>query len=199
MTDETSRERVQLALKMAAPYLAVGVFWIGFHNGWLALLAYHAQILWWSRGRLRGIDRPRWTPLSLLVLPAALTGPVLYFVLPYIARIDLGAWLVRYQVTGAGLVAMVFYYGLVHPAIEQTHWAPLRGRTPIAHAAFAGYHVLVLYSLLPVPWLAVSFAVLATVSWLWKRLAQESGSLVPAITSHVAADLGMVIVAWMSR
>jgi hypothetical protein len=196
---DASRKRVELALKMVAPYLAVGVFWIYFHNGWLALLTYHAQILWWSRGRLAGLVRPHWTPLSLLVVPAALTGPVLYFALPYITRIDLGAWLARYQLTGAGLLAMVFYYGFVHPVIEQTHWAPLRERTPVAHVAFAGYHVLVLYSLLPVPWLAVSFGVLATVSWLWERLARESGSLLPAIASHVAADLGMIVVAWMSR
>ena len=40
-----ARKRLELALKMAAPYLAVGVFWCLLHNAWLAILAYHGQIL----------------------------------------------------------------------------------------------------------------------------------------------------------
>ena len=49
----------QRTLRLLAPYLAVGVFWYGFSSAWLAILAYHAQILLWSRGRLCGM---RWGP-----------------------------------------------------------------------------------------------------------------------------------------
>ena len=35
---------MKLVLKMLAPYLAVGIFWCGLSNAWLAILAYHAQI-----------------------------------------------------------------------------------------------------------------------------------------------------------
>jgi len=193
----TGRERAELALKMAAPYLAVGVFWCLMHDAWLAILAYHLQILWWSRGSLGPFARPVRTPMTLLVVPSALAGPVLYFVLPYLTRVDLSAWLAEYRLTGGALLAMVFYYGLVHPVLEQVHWAPLRERTPLAHVAFAGYHVLVLYSLLAVPWVAACFAVLVLASWTWQRMTRESGSLLPAIASHMAADLGMVVVAWL--
>jgi hypothetical protein len=184
---------------MAAPYLAVAVFWCVFHNAWLAILAYHAQILWWSRGALPSFVTPRWNALSLLVVPSALAGPLTWVLLPYLTRIDLSDWLVRYGLAGAGLALMVPYYGLVHPVLEQSHWVQLRERTPLAHLAFAGYHVLVLYSLLGLPWVAACFAILVSASWLWQRMTRASGSVVPAIASHVVADLGMVLAAWLLR
>ncbi len=124
-----------------------------------------------------------------------LTGPLLYFVLPLVTRVDLPAWLSTHHLSGTGLIFMVVYYGLVHPVLEQMHWAPLRDTTPLAHVAFAGYHMLVLASLLPLVWLAVCFVTLLCASWLWQRLVRDSASLLPAIASHIAADLGMIIVA----
>lgn len=189
--------RIVLVAKMAAPYLAVAVFWCVFRNAWPAILAYHAQILLWSGGRLPALLRPTRTWWTLLVVPSALAGPLAWLVLPYLTRIDVAQWFADYRLTGAGLVLMIFYYGFVHPVLEQAHWAPLRERTPIAHVAFAGYHVLVLYSLLAIPWVAACFAILATASWSWQRMQRESGSLIPSIASHTLADLGMVIAAWL--
>ena len=186
-----------LALMMAAPYLAVLLFWAVGRNAWLTILAYHAQILLWlllTRPVL-SFKKPSWSPLSLMVVPSALSAPLLYFVLPLVTRIDLSAWLAGHRLSGAALVGMVGYYGLVHPVLEQLHWTPLREQTPLAHVAFAGYHMIVLSSLLSLPWLAVCFGTLVTASLLWQRLTREAGSLVPAVASHVAADLGMVIVA----
>ena len=184
-----------LALRLAAPYLAVVVFWCGFHHAWLAIVAYHAQILWWLRGTRPKLKKPRPTRWTLLILPSALAGPALFFLLPHIARIDLAVWLDRYHLTGPALHAMIFYFGVVHPVLEQLHWAPLRERTALAHAAFAGYHLLVLYSLLPAPWLVAGFVVLGLASGSWQRMARASGSLWPAIVSQAAADLGIVLVA----
>jgi hypothetical protein len=192
-----SRQRTELALKMAAPYLAVGVFWLVFHNGWLAILAYHAQILLWARGRWPVFEEPRWTPLAFAALPSVLAGPLTFFLLPHLTAVSVPVWLAANGVAGPGLTAMVLYYGLVHPVLEQVHWTPLREVTPWAHVAFAGYHVLVLWSLLPVPWVALCFAVLVGASWMWQRITRESGSIVPAIAAHVVADLGMVVAAWL--
>ena len=195
MSGLTARGRFALALRLAAPYLAVGVFWCGFHHAWLAIVVYHAQILWWSRGTHPKFARPRPTPTTLLILPSALAGPALGVLLPHITRTDFVAWLDRYHLTGPALLVMIFYFGLVHPILEQIHWAPLRERTALAHAAFAGYHLLVLYSILPVPWLAVGFVVLSLASWMWARMVRASGSLWPAIASQAVADLGIVLVA----
>jgi hypothetical protein len=182
-------------LRLAAPYLAVAVFWCIFQHAWLAILSYHAQILWWRRGTRPALARPRWNPAAFFILPFALAGPLLVFLLPRVARTDPGAWLDRHHLSGPALVAMIFYFGLVHPVLEQMHWAPLRERTALAHTAFAGYHLLVLYSLLSVPWLVASFAVLWLVSWSWKRMMGTSGSLWPAIAAQALADLGLVLFA----
>ncbi|HEU4366585.1 MAG TPA: hypothetical protein VFT13_14110 [Candidatus Krumholzibacteria bacterium] len=184
-----------MMLPLAAPYLAVGVFWFLFHDAWLAILAYHAQILWWARGTRPALVKPGRTPAALLILPFVLAGPALAVLLPHIARIDLATWLERYHLTGPGLIVLTFYFGLVHPVLEQIHWAPLRERTPFAHAAFAGYHLLVLGSLLSVPWLAVCFVVLWLASWLWQRMTRASRSLWPAVAAQAVADLGVILVA----
>ncbi len=191
------RKLPRLALKLAAPYLAVGVFWCLLHNAWLAILAYHAQILWWSRGSLPKPAKPKRAPAMLFVGASALAGPLLYFLLPRMIHADLSRWLADHGLSGAGFTVMVFYFGLVHPLLEQIHWAPLRESAPLGHFAFAGYHMLVLYSLMKAPWLAVCFVVLVTASLLWRRMARESGGLVLPVVSHVAADLGIMIAAWL--
>jgi hypothetical protein len=187
--------RLTLVLKLLAPYLAVLVFWVWLGNAWLAIFAYHAQILLWSRGALPKLGRARANRLAWFLVPSALAGPALYFLLPYVTRTDLAAWLRAHGLSGWSLLAMVAYFGLVHPLLEQMHWSPLRQATPVAHLLFAGYHMLVLYSLLSVPWLAVCFAVLATMSVVWQRMAREDGGLALPIASHVLADLGLVIAA----
>lgn len=186
-------------LKLLAPYLAVGVFWCGRSNAWLAILAYHAQVLFWARTSGppgHGTWRPIPWRLLPLVLPAALAGPLLYVLLPTIAGDGLPAWLADHRLSGALLAAMIPYFGLVHPVLEQLHWAPLRARTAWAHLVFAGYHMLVLSSLLPTSWLVACFALLTSVSALWHELSRRSDGLSAAILSHALADLGVVAAAW---
>ena len=55
-------------LRLAAPYLAVLVFWCLFRNAWLAILAHHAQILWGWRGTRPRFVAPRLTPATFLIL-----------------------------------------------------------------------------------------------------------------------------------
>lgn len=185
-----------VVLKMLAPYLAVGVFWCGFHNAWLAILAYHLQILLWSRGSFPALRRPRADRSAWLLVPTAMTGLAVYFVLPLVTRMDLARWLAEYRLTGVSFAVMVFYYGLVHPLLEQSHWTPLREQTPLAHVAFAGYHMLVLYSLLPVPWLAACFVILTGASFAWQQMARRTGGIALPVVSHVLADFGMVVAVW---
>lgn len=184
-----------LALRLLAPYLAVGIFWIGLQDAWLTVLAYHAQILLWTRGRVTlPWRRPdRWL---LALLPFALAGPVLLLVLPWSAVTDLSAWLAGYGLSGWALWAMVPYYGLVHPVLEQAHWAPLRRRTRLADLVFAAYHLLVLGTLLASPWLALLLVVLTGASATWRVLERRTGDGRLSVLTHLVADLGVVLVAW---
>ena len=188
----------KLSARLMAPYLAVGLFWCGLSSGWLAILAYHAQILFWARGSIRasfaGGDRGFWW----LALPAAVAGPLVYLLLPVMVNVDLGTWLEAHGLVGLRFLAIIPYFGVVHPLLEQIHWAPLRARTPLAHPLFAGYHMLVLVSLLKLPWLIVCFVVLTSASFLWQWLVNRDHSLTSPALSHILADLGMAVAAWLS-
>ncbi len=182
-------------IKMLAPYFAVGVFWWGLENAWLAILAYHAQILLWNwsrRGEISwaGSGRALW-----FVLPAALAGPLAYFLLPVMADFDLGAWLDRHRLSGFSFLLMIPYFGIIHPVLEQVHWAPLRKRGVVAHVAFAAYHMVVLIDLLGTMWLMVCFLVLAGASWAWKLMTERAGGLALPVLSHVLADFGIILAA----
>jgi len=186
-----------LAARLAAPYLAVGLFWCVLSNGWMAILAYHAQILFWSRTPLPVRMLPRRRRVLLYALPAAVAGPLMYVLLPHMLRTDLAAWLAAHRLSGPALLWMIPYFGLVHPLLEQLHWGPLRQRTPWTHALFAGYHMLVLSSLVSLPWLAFSFAALAAVSMAWQAVGRRGGGLATPVVSHVLADLGLILAAWL--
>lgn len=184
-------------LKLLAPYLAAGIFWCALSNGWLAILAYHAQILFWSRKSLFNMRMPAGGRILLLALPAAAAGPLIYLLLPHIARADLAPWLAARRLSGLSLAAMIPYFGLVHPFLEQAHWSRLRARTLLAHPAFAGYHMLVLYTLLTPPWLILCFVVLTAASAIWRRMETRHKSIAVPVASQVLADLGIVAAAWL--
>jgi len=187
---------MKLLLKLLAPYLAVGIFWCVLRNGWLAILAYHVQVLFWNRGSLRGLHGPNCKRILLAAVPTAIAGPLLYFLLPYMTHTDLTAWLESYKLTGLSLALMIPYFGIIHPFLEQLHWAQLREQSPISHLVFAGYHMMVLYSLIKTPWLIMCFITLATASIVWQQLTRQSESLTVATLSHILADFGIIIAAY---
>jgi hypothetical protein len=188
---------IKQILKLLAPYIAVGVFWCIFSNAWLAILAYHLQVLLWSSRKAYIMNKPKSRGMMLMALPTLVAGPLLYFLLPYITHVELSEWLNHYHLTGLSLIIMIPYFGIIHPFLEQVHWAPLRDKTPLAHFMFAGYHMLVLHSLLTPPWLITCFILLASASFIWKIMTQQSKTLALPILSHILADLGVVITAWL--
>jgi membrane protease YdiL (CAAX protease family) len=178
-----------LLFKLLAPWFATGICWCVLKNGWLAILAYHVQILILSRESLSGLFQSIRGKNLLPALPAVLAGPLIYILLPFITKTDCSIWLAEHHLTGTGFLLMIPYFGILHPVLEQAHWAPLRQRTWLAHPLFAGYHMLVLASLLPAAWLAVCFVILTSTSILWKWIAERSGSLAAPVLSHILSDL----------
>ncbi len=119
-------------------------------------------------------------------------GPALFLLLPHVSRVELAPWLGQFGLSGRTLGLMVPYFGLVHPAIEQLHWSPLREQTRHSHLVFVGYHGLILYSLLRAPWLAVCATLLAGASVVWLVVSRRSGGWVGPAACHMAADLGVI-------
>jgi hypothetical protein len=187
---------VKRCLKILAPYIAVVIFWCVWPNAWLAILAYHAQILFWNWTAIRKVRLPQERKDLFLALPTVLAGPVLYVLFPFITNTELSAWLDTYQLSGPALVLMIPYFGFVHPLLEQIHWHPLRERSTWSHPLFAGYHMIVLSSLLSLPWLTVCFGVLVGASFSWQLMCHRTRGITVAVISHILADLGVVVAAW---
>ena len=188
--------KITTILKLIAPYLAVGVFWSVFSNGWLAILAYHLQIILWARRPLPSMTLPGTRQILLFALPFLAAGPLFYFLLPRVTCGDISLWLTDHRLSGLSLTLMIPYFGLVHPYLEQIHWAELRQETPMAHLFFAGYHIPVLYSLLTTPWLIVSFVLLTVTSYSWQQIRRISGSSALPVISHALSDLGIIMAAF---
>jgi hypothetical protein len=193
-------DRWALGLRFVAPHLAVLFFWCWRHDAWGCILAYHAQILFWSRhdaGRLlQGWNARRFW---IVAAPAALAGPLAYFLLPHLVRQPLVAWLAAHGLSGIAWMLLVPYFGLVHPVLEELHWGPLRARpgtAAAAHLLFASYHALVLVSLLHLPGVVLCCVLLAAASVVWGRLttAAQGGLLLPSL-SHLLADSSLVVAA----
>jgi len=184
-------------LKLLAPYLAVSIFWCIFSNGWLAILAYHAQVLFWNRRSLKGLRWPHKKRWLFAALPTIIAGPLVWVLLPHITHSELGAWLTEYKLTRVSLLLMVPYFGIIHPVLEQLHWEPLREQTPAAHFFFAGYHMLVLGSLITIPWIVFCFVALTVTSVIWQHLTHRADSLYPATLAHILADLGIILTAYL--
>jgi hypothetical protein len=183
------------SLRLLAPYLAVGVFWCWLRNGWLAILSYHALIL------LLRQDWPRWSGRltrteMLLAAPSVVAGPILYVLLPDLAETPIATWLAGFGLSGISLVLLIPYFGLVHPFLEQAHWAPLCRRSVASHFCFYGYHVLVLASLLSPVWLIGAFVVLVGASLLWEAMRQRTLDIKAAVLSHMLADTGIILAAF---
>ena len=126
-------------------------------------------------------------------------GPLMYVLMPYMTD-DAGSlqqWLSNVGLRGPALAVMVPYYGLVHPLLEQAHWSELRATGILPHAAFAGYHALVIGTLLHVPWVILCVAILFAASLLWQRLEARTGGLLVPCCGHLLADVGIVLVAWV--
>lgn len=187
-----------LLLSFLAPWISVTAFWLWQRDAWSTILSYHLMIALLSGKRIRetfhGWDRG----LAALLIPCALAGPVTFMLLPVATRVPLSAWLQAHGLGGLSLIFMIPYYGLVHPFLEQAHWGALRRRAGwgwFAHPAFAGYHVLVLASLMRPGWVIVCACILLTASISWCRIDERAGGLLVPVIMQALADSGMIAAA----
>jgi hypothetical protein len=175
-------------------------------SAWVAFFLYHAGIVAlsfrdeaWKR-LFRG-----WRAGPALGAAAfGLSGGVLLFLLAPAAGVDaarLGPPLARLGLTGGAWLGFVLYHALVNPWLEEAYWRGALGsadrRPALGDALFAGYHVPVLVLFLDRPWVVPSFLLLFTAAWVWRRMASSSGGLLLPALSHVAADTGIMAVAYL--
>ncbi len=188
---------MKLTLKLLAPYFAIGIFWIIFRNAWLSIFAYHLQIVVWNFKKLK-INKFVFGRLAMgTLITSAPAGIVVYFLLPHISKIELNKWFDEFGISENSLWFLIPYFGIVHPFLEQKHWDELRNITFVSHLAFAGYHSMVLVTLLKKEWIYVSLAILVSISLIWKTINKKDRTDSASILSHILADLGIITAAFL--
>lgn len=190
-------KKYALLSKALAPYFAVGIFWCIFKNAWLAILTYHLQILLWNDKSTFDELKPFKVKYILLALPTIVAGLLLYILLPYISHVELETWLSNYQLSSLSILVLIPYFGLIHPLFEQLHWSKLRKASKLSHFMFAGYHMIVLASLLKLPWLILCFVLLTLASFIWQKMENMSKTLAVPVLSHILADFGVILVTYL--
>ena len=199
------------------PSCAVLLGLYGLGSAWAAVLLYHFGIVAFAiltRGRCGAGNaashtaagstdqRASWRRwLVPAVLMGALAGPSLYLLWPWLEQsgVTLTSWLAERGMQGWTWRAFALYYGLVHPVLEEWHWEQigvgLSAGPHITDVFFAGYHVLVLATLIRWPWLILVFCVLLSASVFWRWMYRSRETRYVPVLSHGVADLSIILAA----
>jgi membrane protease YdiL (CAAX protease family) len=201
------RPRITSIIAAAVPYAAVVIGLYAVRNGWAAILLYHLGIVLVLIGNrsltpLRRILTGWRSPVLILaMLAAAVAGPALYFLWSYMDATPSGlqSRLQEFGFDGASWIAFAVYYATIHSFLEELFWrGSARGGALTPgwwDAAFAGYHVLVLWFFIGPIWVGLCFVVLLLTSWLWRLATRRFGGLGVALASHAFADASIVVAA----
>ncbi len=190
-----------------APYLTVGIGLLVLHNVWVAVLSYHAAmliVLFVSGKRsvisqlFRGGDGLR---LPLLTLAGGLSGFLLWILQPWVlVNGELAAFTQSIGLTQQSWPFFIVYFVLVTPALEELYWSSYLGNSTLKpqlnDCLFAGYHLIVLGGIIQIGWLIIIFFLLATASWCWRQSNRLGGGLLSSFTSHLAADISIILAAY---
>lgn len=201
------RRGVLTIVSAAVPYAAVAIGLYAARSGWAAILLYHlgvVLVLAASSWRAR-LERLRAGWRTAVIFPAmlfgALAGPALYLLWPYIdvTPNGLDTSLREFGLGGKSWIAFAVYYSTLHPILEELFWRGDTRRARLApswwDAAFAGYHVMVLWLFIGPVWVGLTFVVLLSTSWSWRLATRRFGGLGVALASHAVADASIVAAA----
>lgn len=201
-TKPNYRLRREQIIHALAPYIAVLIGLYIFRNAWFTILLYHLQILICARFFKTDIRKLLFSGysgkyLSIFALPGLLFGPILLMVFPYILRenIVIREWLYDRGLAYQSFLILVPYFCIIHPLLEEIHWGKFRDQARghwMMHCLFAGYHLLVLATLVKPLWLIIAFFILSAVSYLWTVLCKRlKGGAIP-FWSHLIGDVGAI-------
>jgi hypothetical protein len=189
------------------PYLAVFLGMLTLQSAWGALVGFHLALLPLLVARRQTFSPRFLAPVSKRILLAvAATG----------LFAGLGLWLIwpsaglpadyplrvaALGLSGAIWLPFIVYFTLVNPWLEEAYWRDaLTSLSPypaLVDFLFAGYHLIIL-SLFVLPiWMLFAFIILVLASWFWRQVSRYTGSLMPAILSHMLADFSILMVLYL--
>jgi uncharacterized protein len=187
-----------------APYAALAISFFVLHNAWIALLSFHLSMLVFiifNRSRLpwRTDFKSRHLKIYLINILMGAAALVFYFSWP-LSGIpqDVQPILKSIGLSQGNYLYLLAYFVVVNPWIEEYFWrgylgSASKGITP-SDALFAGYHVMLLATVIGPLWLIPAFVILFSAAWFWRQCDRWSQGLGASILSHIAADAAISVV-----
>jgi hypothetical protein len=185
---------------------AYGAIFMGIYvlpNAWVALFGFHLVLGLALLPHLRTLPSRWLAPVSAALLLAMacaglLGGVGLWLLWPHVGIS--GAY--KAQVAALGLAdsftwaLFIGYFSLINPWIEEAFWhhaltSPSRGLA-LVDFLYAGFHLIIIASFVGPFWLLVAFLIIITAGWLWRVIANKTGSLLPGVVCHLLADFSIV-------
>ncbi|MBU1024044.1 hypothetical protein KKB99_07145, partial [bacterium] len=115
------------------PYVAVVVGLYVFESAWLAILLYHAGIIFFLVKERSEISKKSvfsgWEIKTAIfsIITCSLAGLILYLLEHYlnILEIDPGSTLAEMGLKGTSWIVLCVYFVIVHPVLEEAFWRGL--------------------------------------------------------------------------
>jgi membrane protease YdiL (CAAX protease family) len=193
MNEKPARLRIAPTL----PFIAILIGLYEFESAWLAVILYHAGIVFYIVKYKQKLDTlvRGWNSLFgiILISIGAFSGLALYLLWPFVhlQAFDFSASMAAFGLSGYSWHLFFAYSILVHPVLEELFWRSVllgTDKYPSWHDIwFASYHILVLVRFVKVPWLILFFLILTFMAGLWRYLAIKYKGLLLPFTSHLVA------------
>lgn len=211
MTEQPQRSRqIDIILKIcgiASPYLAVLLWLFYFKNAFVSVLLYHLLLFICILGingkkaiqlLASGFDRKT----SWLCLGGLLPTIVILMVWP-IAKVESVDIADLFELVGLSKIAFcvfAFYACLVNPFLEESFWRgcfqPTLKRPAFIDLFFGGYHAIIVIPVLKLPFVILTFALMACVSWIFRNIYRLAGGLAIPLGIHIIADIAILAAVW---
>ncbi len=205
--------RIAILFAAIFPIIAVSIGLHLLHNGWAAILLYHAGMLsvMARYGSFRGLRRHavsgfRVFPCLVMMVFCAFSGVLVYLLWPliYSSEIPFGSLLSQYGLGPRSRILFILYFSIIHPVIEESYWRGWfsHSETNVApwleDISFATFHVFVLVLFIHPIWILVAFAVLVAIANIWRKTDKHFGGLALPLLSHAVADITIVVAGFIA-
>lgn len=91
----------------------------------------------------------------------------------------------------------MIYYIIINPPLEELFWRNLLSKETdtnfLYDILYAGYHIFVVVLFIKIFWVLITFIILFSVGYIWRRISKRNQGLLIPYLSHLAGDISLMV------